>query len=169
MKKILIIDYMLSAFFILGAGYSFYNAYAWSITLGLAIVGCAIFVYTISSQIPRKRISNVKVIALLDADGEILKEWHISGKSGLLIGKSYKNDAVDIDLADTDYAVLVAHEHAVLNFVEGQWYIEDLGSRNGTGIKSKQASKIKRLAEKETYQIQSGDRIYIAKTLLEIN
>lgn len=169
MKKITVIDYVLSGLFFIGAAYSFIAGYMWVLSLALALIGCVILLYAASKQMPHKMIPTINRIALIDISGEIVKEWHIVGKSGLVIGKSYKKQVVDVDLADTEYAILIAREHAVLNFVEGHWYIEDLGSRNGTGVKSKQSSKIRRLAEKETYQIQAGDRIYIAKTLLEVN
>ncbi|WP_162859595.1 FHA domain-containing protein [Listeria goaensis] len=168
-KRIALIDYVLSGLFFFGAGYSFISGYIWLVTLTLAVIGGFILLYNVSKQLPHKILPNVKRISLLDIDGKAIKEWHIVGKSGLIIGKSYKNQRVDVDLADTEYAILIAQEHAVLNFVDGYWYIEDLGSRNGTGVKSKQDSRIKRLGEKETYQIRAGDKIYIAKTLLEVN
>ncbi|GAB2022765.1 hypothetical protein RyT2_18390 [Pseudolactococcus yaeyamensis] len=109
--------------------------------------------------------SKLKNMLLIGENGEIIKTWHISGERALVIGKSYKNNSVDIDLSDSDYAVLIGKEHAVMNCIEGKWFIEDLGTRNGTGIKSKDETKIYRLTNLP-YELAAQDCIYIAKTKL---
>jgi pSer/pThr/pTyr-binding forkhead associated (FHA) protein len=83
-----------------------------------------------------------------------------------LIGKNSKENEVDIDLNDTDYASLVSRHHAVLNFAEGSWFIEDIGSVNGSGIKRTDESSKFKMEKGKPYKISSGDIIYIANTKL---
>ena len=112
--------------------------------------------------------SKIKTIQLLNENEEVLKEWYIRDEQGLLIGKNFQNQLVDIDLTDADYAVLVEKQHAALNCVKGKWFLEDLGSRNGTAVKATQTSQIKRLKGEEVVSVHLGDRIYVAKTVLQL-
>jgi len=111
----------------------------------------------------------IRVIQLLNEQGEVVKEWYITDEQGLLIGKSYQSNPVDIDLSETEYAVLIEKNHATLNCEKGVWYLEDMGGRNGTGIKSRDGTSIKRLEGGEIVQLFPGDRIYIAKTVLQLS
>lgn len=49
--------------------------------------------------------------------------------------EKFPGHEVDIDLSDVEYASLISKEHAVLNYSSGSWFIEDLESENGVGIK----------------------------------
>jgi hypothetical protein len=113
--------------------------------------------------------SNIKRIQLLNEKEAVVKEWYITDEQGLLIGKSYQMNPVDIDLSEAEYSVLIEKVHATLNCVKGAWYLEDMGSRNGTGVKSKNETSIKRLEDGEKVQLYLGDRIYIAKTVLQLS
>ena len=125
-------------------------------------------VYLVKKYYKRRPKSKVKTIQLLNELEVVVKEWYIRDEQGLLIGKNFQNQLVDIDLTDSDYAVLVEKQHAALNRVNGKWYLEDLGSRNGTGIKAANSSQIQRLKEDEVILVDPGDRIYIAKTILQL-
>jgi len=116
----------------------------------------------------RKYRSHIKVIQLLNDHEEVIKEWYIKDEQGLIIGKKFQNQAVDIDLTGTNYAVLIDKEHAVLNFINGKWFLEDLESRNGTGFKSAKEMRIQRLVDGKSIEVQAGDRIYIAKSILQL-
>ncbi|WP_019637159.1 FHA domain-containing protein [Paenibacillus fonticola] len=107
-------------------------------------------------------------IVLLDDDGERLKEWYVKGETSVLIGKSTPRGEVDIDLTDCEYASLVSSEHAVLNRVGDQWFIEDADSHSGTGIRKAGRSEAKQLVAEEPVEIGMGDLIFIANTRLLI-
>jgi hypothetical protein len=81
--------------------------------------------------------SNLKMFVLMTNDGEREKEWLCNGVKSFLIGKGTVTTEVDIELGDTHYSEFISDEHAVLNYSGGFWYIEDLNSRNGVGIKKK--------------------------------
>lgn len=110
--------------------------------------------------------SNIKKFVLITRDGEKEKEWHCEGVKSFLIGKSTINSEVDIDLTDTYYAEYISPNHAVLNYAEGYWYIEDLNSKNGVGIKKRGEEYALRLKPMTSYKIDEGDVIYISKSKL---
>lgn len=110
--------------------------------------------------------SNIKKFVLITRDGEKEKEWHCQGVNSFLIGKSTIDHEVDIDLADTYYAEYISPNHAVLNYAEGYWYIEDLNSKNGVGIKKRGEEYALRLKPMISYKIDEGDMIYISKAKL---
>ncbi|MMZ57276.1 FHA domain-containing protein FhaB [compost metagenome] len=107
-------------------------------------------------------------IVLLDDDGERVKEWFIKGETSVLIGKSTQNGEVDIDLSDCEYASLVSPEHAVMNRVGNEWFIEDVESHSGTGIRKAGRSDANRLVIEEPVRVGAGDMIFIANTRLLI-
>ena len=55
---------------------------------------------------------------------------------------------MDINLQNTEYGGMADRQHAVLNYAAGQWYIEDLGSRNGVRIQDAKDGKV--------YQVSRG-------------
>ncbi|WP_246070687.1 FHA domain-containing protein [Paenibacillus kobensis] len=105
-------------------------------------------------------------LVLLDEEGERIKEWLLQGETSLLIGKSSSKQEIDIDLADTEYASLVSSQHAVLNYANGSWFIEDLDSRNGIGIREAGRGSAQRLEQEMPHPVGVGDMIYIANTRL---
>jgi hypothetical protein len=107
-----------------------------------------------------------KLILIDDEEGVNIKSWDIAGKTSLLIGKSSKDGEVDIDLSDTEYSSLISRQHAVLNFANGSWYIEDIGSANGSGIKRTDENSKFKIEKGKPYKLNSGDIIYIANTKL---
>lgn len=108
----------------------------------------------------------ISKIVLLDDDGERVKEWLIQGEISILIGRNSEQGEVDIDLQDCEYALLVSPEHAVLNCADGQWYIEDVESYSGTGIRKAGRSDANRLIAEEPVRVGAGDMIFIANTRL---
>lgn len=108
----------------------------------------------------------ISKIVLLDDDGERVKEWLIQGETSILIGRNSEQGEVDIDLRDCEYALLVSPEHAVLNCADGQWYIEDVESYSGTGIRKAGRSDANRLIAEEPVRVGAGDMIFIANTRL---
>lgn len=110
--------------------------------------------------------SNVKCFVLIAQNGEMEKEWHCEGVRSFLIGKGNILSDGDIDLSDSYYTDYISPAHAVLNYSQGYWYIEDLNSKNGVGIKKRGEEYALRLKPMTSYKIEQGDIIYISKAKL---
>nr|WP_275695595.1 FHA domain-containing protein [Fredinandcohnia sp. SECRCQ15] len=82
----------------------------------------------------------------------------------MLIGKSSPDHEVDIDLSDVDYASLISKEHAVLNFSSGSWFIEDLESENGVGLRKLGERSPQKLQSDNPSELHFGDMIFLANT-----
>lgn len=65
----------------------------------------------------------------------MLLEWSLQSKTALIIGKSNGKDNVDVDLSGSAVADMVSKQHAVLNYTDNGWYIDDIDSKNGTRVK----------------------------------
>ncbi|MGE8036262.1 FHA domain-containing protein [Lysinibacillus sp. NPDC093692] len=111
-------------------------------------------------------VTNKKIrkLVLLNDRGAEIDEWEIGDSTSLLIGKSSADNKADIDLNGTEYESLINYEHAVLNNVSGVWYIEDIDSVNGVGIKKAHKRVKNRIKHENPYPIGNGDTIYIANT-----
>lgn len=72
---------------------------------------------------------------------------------------------VDINLGETAYSSLISKRHAILNKSDSGWFVEDLGSVNGTGIQ-RYADNRKIKIGNAPVKIQSGDIIYISTVAL---
>jgi len=105
----------------------------------------------------------IRRFVLMTNNGDREKEWCCEGVKSFLIGKSTANTEVDIELDDNHYSEYISDEHAVLNHSSGFWYIEDLDSQNGVGIKKKGEKYALRLKPMVAYKIDEGDIIYISK------
>jgi len=106
----------------------------------------------------------VKLFILMSPDGSREKEWLCEGMSSFLIGKGTVSQSVDIELGDTHYSNYIANEHAILNYVDGIWYIEDLGSSiNGVGIRKRGEEYVLRLKPSVSYRVDEGDILHISK------
>lgn len=111
-----------------------------------------------------KRNRGISKLILKGEDGKNLKVWDTGNKMSFVIGKGSPEAEVDIDLSDVEYASLVSKQHAVLNCSGDSWYIEDIGSTNGSGIKRHNENSRFKLEADKPYPIHSGDIIYIANT-----
>lgn len=116
-------------------------------------------------QISRKSIENV---VLLNEDKRVIKSWNISGKAGLVIGRNVDNNQVDIDLSDLAVFETISEEHAVLNYSNGSWYIEDSDSEWGTGVKKAYEDNIHYINKSEQIRLEPKDYIYIGKAILQV-
>lgn len=135
---------------------------------GLIAVFCVFIIARISAIVIKgKSKGGVSMLILISEDGRSLRTWNIRGKVSFLIGRNTKDNEVDIDLSEAEYSELVSRQHAVLNFAEGRWYLEDVGSSYGTGLKKVDEEKFK-LDSERLYEINSGDTLYIANTKIMV-
>lgn len=100
-------------------------------------------------------------LVLLSEEETELMIWDMYGKSALVIGRDVNKNDVDVDLSKSPYASMVDAEHAVLNFSGENWYIEDLGSRNGISLKKVQDNRTYRLSQDTPCLIEQGDLICV--------
>ncbi|MGL4862233.1 MAG: FHA domain-containing protein [Cetobacterium sp.] len=105
-------------------------------------------------------------IILKNEEGYDVKTWSIGKANSLIIGKSSRV-RVDIDLTEASYSSLISKNHAILNKTDNGWFLEDLGSVNGTGIQ-KLSDNRKLKVKTGPVKVESGDIIYIATTALLI-
>lgn len=116
-------------------------------------------------QVSRKGIDSV---VLLNEDKRVIKSWKISGKAGLVIGRNVDNNEVDIDLSDLAVFETISEEHAVLNYSNGSWYIEDSDSEWGTGVKKAYEDDIHYINKSEQIKLDPQDYLYIGKAVLQV-
>lgn len=136
--------------------------------IGLMLVILAIVYGAVMYEARDKNydVTNKKIrkLVLLNDRGAEIDEWEIDDQTSLLIGKNSADNKADIDLSGTEYESLINYEHAVLNNVSGVWYIEDIDSVNGVGIKKAHKRVKNRIQHENPYPIGNGDTIYIANT-----
>ena len=111
----------------------------------------------------------VSKISLLNKKGEVAASWELYGKTSAVIGKDVGENFVDIDLSENPYAAMIDVEHAVMNYADGSWYIEDLDSRNGISIKKFGQEKIYKLSSLQPCKLDFGDVIIIGVCQLKLN
>lgn len=70
----------------------------------------------------------------------------------------------DVDLDSDDPEAKVSRRHARITLREGQYFLEDLGSTNGTFV-----NRGKRLLPGQLHQLQDGDEIIVGKTFLRFH
>jgi hypothetical protein len=105
----------------------------------------------------------VENLALLSEQGTILIEWKLVNRNGIVIGKNTEKEKVDIDLSKTSDAPFISRKHAVLNFSSGNWYVEDLDSRNGIRVK-KPGKESVNIKGSGPVLLERGDMFYISNT-----
>lgn len=137
------------------------------ITLGILLAFyCVVLVFKNS----RNKTTGDKItkISLIDEDNKTVKTWEITGSSAMLIGKRTNTNNVDIDLSEATYSSLISREHAIMNYAGNDWYFEDIGSSNGSGLMTKEEARKFKVEEGKAYKLSCGDSIYIANTKLVI-
>lgn len=121
-----------------------------------------------NSMTLNKSLRRIQQISLIDENGNAVKRWELYGKVAMLIGKDIGENFVDIDLSQSSYAATVEVEHAILNYADGNWYVEDLDSRNGISIKKFGEKKAYKLSAKEPCKLDFGDIILIGNCQLKV-
>ena len=154
----------------------------WVKILVVSSLECLAFIFLIiqyyrtvrrlKAQTPRSNIQfakkNIDKIVLLNEANMMIKSWDITGMAGLVIGKNTGNNQVDIDLSDLAVVETISEEHAVLNYANGNWFIEDFDSLSGTGIKKVCDDNVIYLNKSEQIKLEPHDYIYIGKAVLQV-
>ena len=120
-----------------------------------------------SKNLPVRR-KEISEILLLGEENNITAVWDIYGKSSIVFGKEAKENQIDINLKNTDYAGTVDGEHAVMNYSNGSWYIEDLESENGTRIQRGGEGEKYRVSSREPCKVEKNDIIYLGLAPIKI-
>ena len=116
-------------------------------------------------QSGRKGISE---ILLLGEEGNAAAAWDIYGKTSIVFGKDERENQVDVNLKNTDYAGTIDGEHAVMNYCDGSWYIEDLDSVNGTRLQRGGEGRKYRVSSREPCKVEKNDIIYLGLAPIKI-
>lgn len=115
------------------------------------------------------RMANkVSNIVLLGEQMNVLLQWPLNGKTAIVIGKGTTQEPVDIDLSETAMAQMVSKQHAVLNYTDNGWYIDDVDSKNGTRVRKRNQSALLDVKLVGAVEVEAGDIIYIANTMLQL-
>lgn len=162
-NTLIIIIMLLGTIYVFGINENFNLKIIFGFLISIVAISYVLKVYGRNNK-AEEVATEVSKLILFEETGEPIKEWLIQGETSLLIGKTSNEREADVDLSDREYASLISHEHAVLNYVSGIWYIEDLDSTNGIGIEKKGESTIHKLKHESPYRINSGDILYIANT-----
>lgn len=141
----------------------------------LAAVGILFFILAITDA---KRIicadkhgtggKEISEIMLLSEEGHVTAVWDIYGKTAIVFGKDERENQVDVNLKNTDYSGTVDREHAVMNYSNGNWYIEDLDSENGTRIQKGGEGQKYRVSSREPCRVEKDDIIYLGLAPIKI-
>jgi hypothetical protein len=108
----------------------------------------------------KKEKLSISTLILLGEDDRPIKIWDLSGKVGLLIGKSSEEYQVDIDLSNTDYESFIDDEHALLNYTDTGWWVQNVSPRNEMSIKRKGNELL--LGTNAPAKLELGDVLHIA-------
>ncbi|MBE8953704.1 MAG: FHA domain-containing protein [Quinella sp. 1Q7] len=123
---------------------------------------------TAAEKISERQLNTITQITLLNESGDGIFSWELYGKTSAVIGKDVGENLVDIDLSRSPYAAMIDIQHAILNYADGNWYIEDLGSANGISVKKFDDNEIYRLSASEPCKLDFGDVIFIGMCQLKL-
>lgn len=147
-----------------------------NISIGILVtIGIQFFLLAIMDAAGKKqskyrpvRRKEISEILLLGEENNITAVWDIYGKTSIVFGKEAKENQIDINLKNTDYAGTVDGEHAVMNYSNGNWYIEDLESENGTRIQRGGEGEKYRVSSREPCKVEKNDIIYLGLAPIKI-
>lgn len=141
----------------------------------LGVIGCLFLILAVIDGIgigrPRhyeSGRSGISEIQLLGEDNNITDTWDIYRKTSIVFGKDEGQNQVDVNLKNTDYAGTIDGEHAVMNYSDGSWYIEDLDSENGTRIQRSGEDRSYKISSREPCKIEKNDIIYLGLAPIRI-
>ena len=111
--------------------------------------------------------SQITELTLLNDENEPIAFWDMYGKISLVIGLDFGENKVDVNLKNSTYSSMIDIEHAVLNYSNGNWYVEDIGSVNGTSIIKSDGKKYK-LTSSKPCLVEKGDILCVSLTKLKL-
>lgn len=177
-KKLDLIICLLCALIIFLAAYGIGDAETGMAIVLLASVGFAVFLYSFLAAAAKQRALREPALAdegsaatellLLNEEDKAVASWEIFGRTSLVIGKDIKENHVDINLSQSPYASLIDIEHAVMNYADHHWYIEDLSSANGLVLKKVVDGRKYKLSADQPCRLDLGDVIIIGLTKLQL-
>ena len=107
--------------------------------------------------------SRVTARLLIERGGRVGREFSITGIE-TNIGRWDADSGIfpDVDLDEDDPEAKISRRHARIINHNGQYFIEDLGSTNGTFV-----NRGRRLLPGKRHMLQNGDEIIVGKTFLK--
>ncbi|MBS1810625.1 MAG: FHA domain-containing protein [Acidobacteria bacterium] len=117
----------------------------------------------LDSEETNEALAGVARLILMIAGGRLGKEFLLT-KPEMLIGRwdAARGIFPDVDLDGIDLETKVSRRHARIFQQDTQFFIEDLGSMNGTVI-----NRQHRLQRGRPYMLKDGDEIIVGKTFLK--
>jgi hypothetical protein len=108
-------------------------------------------------------ISRALARLIIERGGRIGKEFPIAGIE-TNIGRWDADSGIfpDVDLDEDDAEAKISRRHARIVNHNGQYFIEDLGSTNGTFV-----NRGRRLLPGKRHMLQNGDEVIVGKTFLK--
>ena len=105
----------------------------------------------------------VKATLVIERGGRLGREFSLTGIE-TNIGRWDADSGIfpDVDLDEDDPEAKISRRHARIINQNGQYFIEDLGSTNGTFV-----NRGRRLLPGKRQALQSGDEIIVGKTFLK--
>lgn len=152
------------------------TSWKWLICLSAGVIGIYYFIAVLrrsdkeikgEATVAPFRSGGITELILLNENDTELAHWDLYGKNGVVIGRDVGENHVTVNLSEATYASMIEVEHAVLNYSENNWYIEDISAKNGVSIQKSDGKKYK-LAPLQPCKLEKGDIIYIALTRLLI-
>ena len=106
----------------------------------------------------------IAIAKLIVMDTDTLAQFPIAAENEVTIGRvdPHRGIRPDVDLTKYDPASRISRRHARITSRGSQFFIEDLGSANGTVINGQ-----KRLKPQEPYPLTTGDVVKIGETTLK--
>lgn len=119
----------------------------------------------LDADVALNRAVDVRSLArlIVERGGRIGKEFAVNGIE-TNIGRWDADSGIfpDVDLDEDDSEAKVSRRHARIVNHNGQFFIEDLGSTNGTFV-----NRGRRLLPGKRHMLQNGDEIIVGKTFLK--
>lgn len=112
---------------------------------------------------PALDIAHVNAKLVIERGGRVGKEFSVTANE-TNIGRWDADSGIfpDVDLDEDDPEAKISRRHARIINHNGQFFIEDLGSTNGTFV-----NRGRRLLPGKRHMLQNGDEIIIGKTFLK--